>query len=622
MKFFLAVIISVNEIFLCSVVSFNADQPVIEKTECDLEYTLMKDAYYDDQWNACVKHGSTAMLLFNQHQIELANCHASCHIAEQFTSPDILVAQYSSSLLQTSCISQCKPTTLKYYSSLLRREPYDYIQICYFKLGESSKGAAAATTFLVVNPTHEYMRNNLKNYKNVLHVGRDHFIDLEAGEYETLYKQGVDLYEGGKWFEQAKSMLAALNNYHLSYNNCSLLCEAGYQAYTSDYDENHSVAGAIADQMEKMVRCKHGCRARLSKLDLQIVKDILTNMYHHLQYSYTKLGDYSQGAAYAAAFLLHHPWDADMLRNKKYLMETMQVSDELFIPPEREMRHKEIIDSLDRLMNYLDTEYISQHSDGISRKDRKHLLEEFHGGNIEVNATGEILGGPERFVADGFATQQECESLIEMCKVYGNVGDGYTEKNPHTLRENFQGISVDTAIELVEGGLFSSSLLSLYLELSERTREYTQLYFNLHQLYFDFTHLVCRTAVDAGAVRDDLSHPIHSDNCIIQENGLCNKVPPAYAQRDYSGILYLNDDFEGGEFFFTDKSLHEQASVKPKCGRLVAFNAGDFHGVKAVQSGRRCAVAVWFTLNPDFMELSRINALNLLKDKKAIRDEL
>ena len=34
--------------------------------------------------------------------------------------------------------------------------------------------------------------------------------------------------------------------------------------------------------------------------------------------------------------------------------------------------------------------------------------------------------------------------------------------------------------------------------------------------------------------REDLSHPVHSDNCVLDEaTGECNKVPPAYTWRDY-----------------------------------------------------------------------------------------
>ncbi|KAG7263048.1 hypothetical protein CRUP_036450, partial [Coryphaenoides rupestris] len=47
-------------------------------------------------------------------------------------------------------------------------------------------------------------------------------------------------------------------------------------------------------------------------------------------------------------------------------------------------------------------------------------------------------------------------------------------------------------------------------------------------------------------------HPVHVDNCVlVSEINECIKEPPAYTHRDYSAILYLNDDFEGGDFIFT-----------------------------------------------------------------------
>ena len=45
-----------------------------------------------------------------------------------------------------------------------------------------------------------------------------------------------------------------------------------------------------------------------------------------------------------------------------------------------------------------------------------------------------------------------------------------------------------------------------------------------------------------------------------------------------------------------------QSSVMPRCGRIVGFNAGNYHGVQAVQAGQRCAIALWFTLDPTHRE--------------------
>ena len=38
----------------------------------------------------------------------------------------------------------------------------------------------------------------------------------------------------------------------------------------------------------------------------------------------------------------------------------------------------------------------------------------------------------------------------------------------------------------------------LYYELSERVRQQVQAYFKLDRLFFDYTHLVCRTALRKG----------------------------------------------------------------------------------------------------------------------------
>ena len=62
--------------------------------------------------------------------------------------------------------------------------------------------------------------------------------------------------------------------------------------------------------------------------------------------------------------------------------------------------------------------------------------------------------------------------------------------------------------------------------------------------------------------------------------------------------------------------------MRPSCGRLVGFEAGDYHGVEAVTQGKRCAVAVWYTLDPIDQETNHADAnmvLNMLDDQAATR---
>lgn len=62
-----------------------------------------------------------------------------------------------------------------------------------------------------------------------------------------------------------------------------------------------------------------------------------------------------------------------------------------------------------------------------------------------------------------------------------------------------------------------------------------------------------------------------------------------------------------------------QVLVNPKCGRMVGFSAGkkNMHGVLGVTGGKRCAVALWFTLDPAHREASFDVAENILSGKVA-----
>jgi hypothetical protein len=71
----------------------------------------------------------------------------------------------------------------------------------------------------------------------------------------------------------------------------------------------------------------------------------------------------------------------------------------------------------------------------------------------------------------------------------------------------------------------------------------------------------------------------------------------AMAYRDFSGIIYLNDDFQGGEFYFT---AHNTV-IKPKKGMLVAFTAGFYHehAVLRVAGTPRLTMPFFLTFDKD-----------------------
>ena len=81
----------------------------------------------------------------------------------------------------------------------------------------------------------------------------------------------------------------------------------------------------------------------------------------------------------------------------------------------------------------------------------------------------------------------------------------------------------------------------------------------------------------------------HADNAFA--DGRPNYTP----WRSHSAVCYLNDDYDGGEFYF--KRPEGNHEFKPTAGMLVAFRGGvsHVHGVKMVTRGTRMTMPMWFT---------------------------
>ena len=86
----------------------------------------------------------------------------------------------------------------------------------------------------------------------------------------------------------------------------------------------------------------------------------------------------------------------------------------------------------------------------------------------------------------------------------------------------------------------------------------------------------------------------HADN--LKADG----SPNATSHRTYSSILYLNDDYIGGETYFPGFGVR----IKPQAGSLLLFGAGYewVHGVTMVTSGMRYTYGGWFTDDTDWLD--------------------
>ena len=174
-------------------------------------------------------------------------------------------------------------------------------------------------------------------------------------------------------------------------------------------------------------------------------------------------------------------------------------------------------------------------------------------------------------VSENTLSSKECTYLIALYDRYSELSDrrDYSRRpllHYYTVRE------VDTE---------SASLL---YGLSLRCKEKIEVHFSTPELFVESLFVACLLPGD--------SHIAHADS---ERRKQGRWVPNHTPQRDYTGLLYLNDNFTGGQLVFPDRHV----VIIPKAGLLVAFpsNHRFVHSVPKVLSGKRYSLPVWFTVN-------------------------
>uniref|UniRef100_A0AAQ5XLF1 procollagen-proline 3-dioxygenase n=1 Tax=Amphiprion ocellaris TaxID=80972 RepID=A0AAQ5XLF1_AMPOC len=543
-----------------------------------------------------------------------------------------------------------------------KRTPYNYLQVAYFKINKLDKAVAAANTFFQANPDHMEMRQNLEYYKMMAGVQEEDFKDLEARPHMAEFLLGKSYYSDESFGLAAEHFEVAVEEYFTANKECRALCEGAYDYDGYNYMEySADLFQTVTDHYMQVLNCKQHCSVELASTAGRDkpFEDFLPSHFNYLQFSYYNSEKYEQAIECAKTYLMFHPEDEVMNQNlnyysavlgedkagtisarqvvKQYMQQSILEKELLYFgyeafgitfvdpdtwTPEDHICAKtaaRITEEIGNLMKEIETLVEEKKKDST---DMAKIIVPQEGGalpfdNIKVTMTSKQLNGSQRVLLDGVITDDECRELQRLANAAAAKGDGYRGRpSPHTPNEMFQGVTFLKAVKLGQEGTVPLKSAGLFFNLSEKVRKVVESYFSLDTpLYFSYSHLVCRSAIEEKQEeRDDLSHPVHVDNCLlVSELNECIKEPPAYTHRDYSAILYLNDDFEGGNFIFTELDAKTvTAEVHPQCGRVVGFGAGkeNPHGVKAVTKGQRCAVALWFTLDPAHEEKVWMTSVN------------
>uniref|UniRef100_A0A8C2J6B6 procollagen-proline 3-dioxygenase n=1 Tax=Cyprinus carpio TaxID=7962 RepID=A0A8C2J6B6_CYPCA len=567
-------------------------------------------AYFRDDWERAAEFLEKSISTRDKLLRTRRKCHDECLTAgddkisklEYFTLWDMGTLDWIQ--VRAECVRFCmgqsfSPAALLPVSSDIEyefgtRNPYNYLQVTYYKLEKMAKAASAAHTFFVANPSHLEMRNNLEKYRRILGVKEESFQDRER-EQEQHW---VSSTEGNlQSAHKLKKWKECVNETLKQTEECRAQCVMVSRVIPEEPDTVQGLyeraAGEKGYLSLSLLSCKQMCVTLVSTRPGRVsaVEDFLPLQLEHLHIAQFKAGDLKGAVETLRSLLLFYPTDSDSLSNLELYTQTVEVNTEA-----------------------QETGPMQEIAKYISRALQEKRLLYFGMANLDFKFSDPDLWTPEDILAT----------------VAASVGDGHRgRRSPHTPHEKFEGLTVLRALKLAQDGLVNQSDARLLHEIGETVKVLMDSYFRSHSvLYFAYTHLVCRSAIPGHQEgRSDLSHPVHVDNCILEpETRQCWREAPAFTHRDLSAVLYLNDDFEGGDFFFADRDAKTvTAMVKPKCGRLVGFTSGPVnpHGVTAVTAGRRCALALWFTTEKQHRDMEREEAEELwaADGKSVVKEE-
>jgi predicted 2-oxoglutarate/Fe(II)-dependent dioxygenase YbiX len=182
------------------------------------------------------------------------------------------------------------------------------------------------------------------------------------------------------------------------------------------------------------------------------------------------------------------------------------------------------------------------------------------------------------FVQHGFLTPEQCDVLIDF-----HVRT--TDKRPRTGKGFFDG-RVTWFPFIPDDEPAKAIMRNARTEAIRLIRE-----------FYDIAHPMYGDSVQINDWPEGMGMPAHYDR----------RHPDKHEQhpmpwREYAGVVYLNDDYYGGELYIN--SANPPIVLKPVKGMIVIFGGGDgfMHGVHPPYGKTRYTMPCWFTSDPQRQE--------------------
>lgn len=344
---------------------------------------------------------------FQYFEDELVWCRRKC--ASQVETPeDNVLSQRHAQSERALCLLRCKrerfteqrPQLAKMttYFDFLERKPYQYMHICYWKLGELRHAVQGAYTFLVQNPTHKDTLDGLKFYMEQQNYNDDMLVDLMRRPYEQLYISGVQAYTDEDWNKCVDDLEHSLEKTIQEDERCRLLCEDKID--WSSIVGNPEIDVLMTSMQASVVRCQHNCLYKLALINGYNVGQLPAVHFEYLHFCQYKLMRGSEAARAVANYLLFD--DNPLMRRNKYFYLKQYKKPELFVPDQKTVEiHKQrtlearYLEFIDEKFKFINNEFPTERRDDRVKFDTSVPIED----NFDYDAVARLL------------SESECKSL-------------------------------------------------------------------------------------------------------------------------------------------------------------------------------------------------------------------
>ncbi|KAK7067091.1 procollagen-proline 3-dioxygenase activity protein [Halocaridina rubra] len=341
------------------------DNPIMSY---DFLYREGVDSYLSEKWESCVKNIEMALEDWHWWRENIIRCRRDC---SKEGRDGVL---YSSGLSEdesfmektvrsTLCLVKCKKAVFGSRMDRVAeghvdedfdmRKPYDYLQLCYYKLDKIKEAADAAATVLAQKPEHEVMKNNLKFYLTKDDIPPESVVNRELKKYGRLYIQGNTAYNNNDYAGTINLMEESLREYYRADDDCRKLCEKPFdQGWFPDF------ISSVANHYTFTLRCKRRCAFQLSNLYGEPIEHFFASYFNYLQYSYYQEGEYKKAYESVASALVLTPDDEVQLRNKEFYIKENAEAEELLVPRKDVLEYKKQLDFEEKMIEFIETSFI------------------------------------------------------------------------------------------------------------------------------------------------------------------------------------------------------------------------------------------------------------------------